>query len=356
VSAVRQAPYLLFSLPAGALVDRWNRKVTMICCDFIRWLTLGSVPLAFVPGHLTLIQLYIVAFVEGTAYVFFSLAQIAALPQVVAPDHLPRAYALDTTTEYVGTLFGPSLGAFIIGLAPLVEMGTILAYLSDSLSYLASVVSLLFVRASFQLERTTENRRALYKEIAEGLRFLWRQRLLRIMALLTMTVNFLLSPVTLIVIVLARGALHINVQTLGLILSAEGVGGVIGGFVAPWVRARLRFGQISIGSVIIWAFAALVLAFASSAPLLIAGFGLMGFFWPIYGVTLVSYRLSLTPDDLQGRVNSAFRFLSYGSEPLGAAVGGLLIAPLGGKIVLVLIACGLALSGFVVLFTSLRKA
>lgn len=356
MSAVRQAPYLLFSLPAGALVDRWNRKATMICCDLVRWLTLGSVPLAFVLGHLTLVQLYIVAFVEGTAYVFFSLAQIAALPQVVAPDHLPRAYALDTTTEYVGTLFGPSLGAFIIGLAPLVEMGTILAYLSDSLSYLASVISLLFVRASFQLERVTENRRALYKEIAEGLRFLWRQRLLRIMALLTMTVNFLLSPVTLIVIVLARGALHINVQTLGLILSAEGVGGVIGGFVAPWVRARLRFGQISIGSVIIWAFAALMLAFASSAPLLIAGFGLMGFLWPIYGVTLVSYRLSLTPDNLQGRVNSAFRFLSYGSEPLGAAVGGLLIAPLGGKIVLVLIACGLALSGFVVLFTSLRKA
>ncbi|GAC1566349.1 MAG: MFS transporter [Ktedonobacteraceae bacterium] len=356
MTAIRQIPYLLFSLPAGALVDRWNRKVTMILCDLLRWLALGSVPLAFALGHLTLVHLYIVAFVEGTAYVFFSLAQIAALPQVVASEHLPRAYALDTTTEYVGMLLGPSLGAFIISLVPLVEMGTILAYLSDSVSYLVSIVSLLFIRVSFQMERATEKRRALYKEIAEGLRFLWGQRLLRIMALLTMTVNFLLSPVTLVIIVLARGALHIDVQVLGFVLSAEGVGGVLGGVVAPWVRAHLRFGQIIIGSVIVWAGAVLMLALAPSALLLIMGAGLIGLLWPLYGVTLVTYRLSLTPDILQGRVNSAFRFLSYGSEPLGAAIGGLLLAPLGAQTVLGLIAGGLALSGFVALFTSLRKA
>ncbi len=180
MTAVREAPYLLFSLPAGALIDRWNRKITMIFCDLVRWPAMGSVPLAFALGHLTLVHLYIVAFIEGTAYVFFSLAQIAALPQVVAPAHLPRAYALDNITEYVGTLLGPSLGAFIIGLASLVEMGAILAFLADSISYLVSVISMLFIRVSFQMERATETRRALYKEIAEGLRFLWRQRLLRI--------------------------------------------------------------------------------------------------------------------------------------------------------------------------------
>jgi hypothetical protein len=73
-------------------------------------------------------------------------------------------------------------------------------------------------------------------------------------------------------------------------------------------------------------------------------------------VTLVTYRLSITPEHLQGRVNSAFRFLSYGSEPLGAAIGGLLLVQLGGQSVLLLIAGGLALSSFVALFTSLRKA
>lgn len=355
MAAVRQAPYLLFSLPAGALVDRWNRKLTMICCDSVRWLALGSVPLAFALGHVTLIHLYIVSFIEGTGYVFFSLAQIAALPQVVEPAHLPRAYAFDNVTEYVGGLFGPSVGAFIIGLASQVKTGTILAYVFDSVSYMVSVVSLLFIRVSFQMERAAEKRRALYKEIAEGLRFLWRQPLLRIMVVLTTIVNFLQSPITLVIIVLARGPLHISVQLLGLVLSAEGVGGVLGGFVAPWIRTRLRFGQISIGSVIVWAGAALTLALAPSAPLLVVGIGVTGLLWPIYGVTLVTYRLSITPEHLQGRVNSAFRFLSYGSEPLGAAVGGLLLAPLGGQLVLFLIAGGLALSGFGAFFTSLRK-
>jgi MFS family permease len=355
LTATRLLPYLLFSLPAGALLDRWNRKSVMIGCDLVRWLALGSVPLAFALGHLTLIHLYLVAFVEGTAYVFFSLAQIAALPQVVPPAHLPQAYALDTTTEYIGTLLGPSLGGFLIGLVPLVALGASLAYLADSISYLVSLVSLLFIRVSFQLKRTAGSKLALRKEIAEGLRFLWQRPLLRTMVVLTMTVNFLLSPVTLVVIVLVQGTLHIDVRTLGIILSAGGVGGVLGGVIAPWIRTRIRFGQAIIGSVIVWGIATLQLALASSPFLLAVGVGVTSLMWPIYGVILVSYRLSITPDYLQGRVNSAFRFLSYGSEPLGAAVGGLLLVPLGPRLVLALIAAGLLLSSVVVSCTALRK-
>jgi MFS family permease len=356
MTAMRLLPYLLFSLPAGALIDRWDRKAVMIRCDLIRWIALGSVPLAFSLGHLTLIHLYIVAFLEGTAYVFFSLAQIAALPQVVSPAHVSQAYALDTSTEYIGQLLGPSLGGFIISLAPIVAIGTVLAYLADCISYLVSVISLLFIHVSFQKERVTGNKPALHKEIAEGLRFLWQKPLLRIMVILSTSVNFLLSPVTLVVIVLTQNVLHINVQTLGFILSAGGVGGVIGGIIAPWIRSHLRFGQIIIGSVIVWTFAVLLLAIAPSSLLLIVGVGLTSLIWPIFGVALVSYRLSLTPDHLQGRVNSAYRFQSYGSEPLGAALAGVLLVPLGPRVVLALIAVGLALSCLIVSFTALRKA
>ena len=356
LTAMRLLPYLLFSLPAGALLDRWDRKAVMIGCDLIRWLALGSVPLAFGLGHLALIHLYLVAFVEGTAYVFFSLAQIAALPQVVSSAQLPQAYALDTTTEYIGTLLGPSLGGFLIGLVPLVALGASLAYLADSLTYLVSLVSLLFIRVSFQLKRTAKGKLVLRKEIAEGLLFLWRQPLLRTMVVLTMTVNFLLSPVTLVIIVLAQGTLHIDVRTLGIILSAGGIGGVLGGVIAPWIRTRVRFGHAIIGSVIIWGIATLLLALASQPLLLAVGVGVTSLMWPLYAVVLVSYRLSLTPDHLHGRVNSAFRFLSYGSEPLGAALGGLLLVPLGPRVVLALIAAGLLLSSIVVSCTALRKA
>lgn len=356
VTAARQFPYLLISLPAGALVDRWNRKKAMIYCDLVRWLALGSVPLAYALGRLTLIQLFLVAFIEGAAYVLFSLAQISALPQVVEPAHLPRAYALDTTTEYMGTLFGPNLSAFIIGLAPVVALGAILAYLVDSCSYIVSAVSLLFIRRSFQEERAKGAAPSrLGHEIAEGLRFLWRRRSLRSMALLTAFSNFLQAPIDLALIVLAQSRLHLSVQFIGLILSAGGIGGILGGVFAPWLRQHLRCGQILLLSLVIWTCATLLLAFATWPPLLLAGKLLFSLTWPAYGVAVVSYRLLMTPDELQGRVSSAFRNLSYGSEPLGSALGGLLLVPLGARAVFGLMAAGFVACILFVFRAGLRK-
>lgn len=354
--ATRQLPYLLLSLPAGALVDRWERKRTMISCDLVRWLALGSVPLAFALGHLTLVHLYLVAFVEGAAYVLFSLAQISALPHVVEPEQLPRAYALDTTTEYMGTLLGPSLSALIIGLAPVVQVGALLAYLVDSGSYLVSVFTLWRVRVPFQGERIGQVARPrLYREIAEGLRFLWRQRSLRFMALLTALVNFLQSPIDLALIVLAQSRLHLSVPFIGLMLSAGGVGGVLGGVLAPWLRERWRCGRIMFVSLLIWICSALLLALAPWPALLLGGKFLFSFTWPSYAVAVVSYRLQHTPDELQGRVNSAFRNLSYGSEPLGSVLGGFLLVVFSSQAVFGLIAAGLLGCGLFAWGTGLRK-
>lgn len=341
LAAARQLPYLLVSLPAGALVDRWNRKKAMIFCDIVRWMALGSVPLAYALGHLTVFQLFLVALFEGTAYVLFSLAQISALPLLVEPAHLPRAYALDTTAEYISTLLGPTLSAFLIGQASSMVSGALLAYFVDSCSYLVSIISLLCVRPSFQQERLASSvSRRLLREIAEGLCFLWSQRNLRSLAVLTAFSNFLQAPVDLALIVLAQSRLHLGVQSIGLILSAGGVGGLVGGICAPWLRERLRCGRILLLSLGAWTGAALLLAFALWPPLLLLGRLLFSLTWPAYGVAVVSYRLLITPDKLQGRVNSAFRNLSYGSEPLGSALGGLLLVSLGDRAVFGLMAAG----------------
>ncbi|HEV7126106.1 MAG TPA: MFS transporter, partial [Ktedonobacterales bacterium] len=202
IAAARLLPYLLLSLPAGALVDRWNRKALMIRCDVVRWLALGSVPLTFAFGRLGLPQLYVVALVEGTANVFFSLAQISALPQVATVEQLPGAWALSESSDSAARLLGPSVAGFIISLGRTTVAGAAFAYLADSLSYLASVISLGFIRIPFQTERgVTSERRSLRAEMGDGLRFLWRQRRLRLLALLTMAVNFLQAPIILVVIV-----------------------------------------------------------------------------------------------------------------------------------------------------------
>ena len=355
VAAIQSLPYLLFGLPAGTFIDRWNRKTAMISCDLVRWLVLGTIPIAFVLGRLSMPQLYTAAFVEGTASMLFGLTQVSSIPRVVSARHIPQANALNELSESTASLLGPALGGLIIRLANSTISGAMIAYLVDSLSYLVSALSLRLIRVPFQAERVRAAGRVTWHDLAAGLHFLWQQRLLRIMVLLTMTVNFLQRLLTLVIIVFAQH-LHIDDPTIALIVSLGGSGGLVGGFCALWLSSRLRFGQIIIGSVLIWTLAALLCALASSALLLIAGGILMNLMWPVYGVALISYRQSLAPDRLQGRVNSAFRWLSFGSESLGAASIGLLLLWLTPQNVLWLVTGGLAVSVAVVSCTALRRA
>src|SRR6266702_3234489 len=113
IGAMRTLPYALLILPAGALVDRWNRKRVMILCDIGRAIALGSIPIALILGHLTIAQLYIVSLVEGTLFTFFGLAETACLPQVVSKEQLPTAVAQGMVIDSVSGLIGPSIGGVL---------------------------------------------------------------------------------------------------------------------------------------------------------------------------------------------------------------------------------------------------
>ncbi len=356
IAALQSVPYLVFSLPAGALIDRWDRKRVMIRCDVARCLAYGSVPLAYATAHLSLAQLYVVALVRGTAYVFFNIAEVAALPRVVPAEHLSQATALNESATSASSLIGPGVAGLIISLGRTTLSGAAVAYLVDSLSYLISTLSLGFIRTPFQAERTPGAAQSLRTEIAEGLRFLWARRPLRALALLTMGLNLFFGPLPLAVIVLARTNLHADARTLGLIFSAASAGGLLGSLGASWVKARLRVGQAIIGAVAGIAVATPLVAVAPSVPVVLAGFALIGAMLPIYNVVSISYRLRLVPDPLQGRVNSVFRLLALGSVPLGTAIGGLLLGPIGPRVEVWVIAAGFALCAVVVTFTPVRRA
>src|SRR5512146_526437 len=142
--ALRSLSYLLLGLPAGALIDRWDRKRAMILCDAGRALALGSIPLALALDHLTMAQIYLVSVLEGALYVFFGLAESAALPRVVAKSQLPAATAQNEVTGGIVTLLGPSLGGVLFGVA------RALPFLADAVSYAASVLTLSWIRVPFQ--------------------------------------------------------------------------------------------------------------------------------------------------------------------------------------------------------------
>src|SRR2546430_11828576 len=178
IGAMRALPYALLILPAGALVDRWNRKRVMILCDIGRAIVLGSIPITLILGHLTIAQLYIVSLVEGTLFTFFGLAETACLPQVVSKEQLPTAAAQGMVIDSVSGLIGPSLGGVLY------SIGRAIPFLTDAISYGASVLSLFFIKVKFQEEREPRPLQ-LWPDIKEGISWLWHQPLIRFIAVLT---------------------------------------------------------------------------------------------------------------------------------------------------------------------------
>ncbi len=321
IGAMRGLPYALLILPAGALVDRWNRKRVMILCDIGRAIALGSIPIALVLGRLTIAQLYVVSLVEGILFTFFGLAETACLPQVVSKEQLPTAAAQGMVIDSVSGLIGPSIGGILYGI------GRAVPFLADAISYGASVVSLLFINTKFQEDREPAPLH-LWADIKEGLSWLWKKPLLRFLALLT---GGMIAPVvgySLILIVIAQSQ-HASSFTIGVILACGGIGSILGAFLVTPLQKLFSFGQIMIASTWIWALTWLLFAVAPNPLILGIVTAVTFIIVPIYLSVQFGYRLALIPDHLQGRVNSVFRLIAFGSEPIGLAVTGILLQAFG---------------------------
>ncbi|HEX8033958.1 MAG TPA: MFS transporter [Ktedonobacterales bacterium] len=318
--ALRALPYVFFSLPVGALIDRWDRKRVMILCDIGRALALGSIPVAMAFSQLTVVQLFAVALVEGTLFVFFNLAEVACLPRVVTKEQLPAATATNSATEGTSALVGPSLGGALFAFS------SMLPFVVDAISYAASFLSLFFIRTRFQGERTAQ-RRNLWTEIGEGIAWLWHQPLIRYIAFLTGGYNFISAGTPLILIVLATQQ-RASPTLIGLIFTIGGIGGIIGAFIAAPLQKRLSFAQVIVGITWISALTFPLYAVAPN-PIVLGVITAVAYtLGPIYNVVQFSHRLSLIPDALQGRVNSVFRLLAFGFQPLGALLTGIMLQTL----------------------------
>lgn len=317
-AALRAVPYVIFSLPAGALIDRWNRKLVMIICDLGRAVALGSIPVAFAFGGLSIPQVYIVATVEGALFVFFNIAEVACLPRVVSKDQLPAASGQNQATEGVANLISQPIGGAIYG------FGAFVPFVFDAISYLASVLSLGFIRTPFQAERTAE-RRHLLVEIREGVSWLWNQKLIRYIAFLTGALNFVFGGSFLILFWVATKHMHADAFVVGLLGAVASIGGVLGSVLGATIQKRFSFGTVIIATLWVQAIAWPFLVLAPNPYVLGAIFGLVVMMGPIYNVVQVSYRLTLIPDRLQGRVNSAVRLITFGFIPAGAAITGVLL-------------------------------
>jgi MFS family permease len=321
VAALRALPATLFSLLAGVLVDRWDRKRVMLVCDAGRALSLASIPVAYALGHLTIWQLFMTAFLEGTLMMVFTLAKTAAVPQVVTRAQLTTAVAQEEFVEGTTALLGPSLSGVLY------TLGVMFPFLTDAISYLISIVTMVLIRTPLKLERTPTHRK-IWAEIGSGVLWVWHQPFLLTMTLLMGAGAFVFSGNALMIIILAQQQ-HASAVVIGLIFAVGGVGSILGSLLAPRLEHRLMVGQSILLTrwyfVLSWPLYAL-----APFPLVLGAleFG-SGFVDPIEDVPYFSHRLKLIPDELKGRVMSACRLVPGTMRPLGLALTGILIQRIG---------------------------
>jgi predicted MFS family arabinose efflux permease len=316
-------PFLLLYLPAGAFIDRWDRKRTMLACDAGRAVALGGFAVAVAAGWLTMVQVVLVALVNGGLFVLFDLAEGAVLPQLVPREQLPAAIAQNQAKTQGADVIGQPLGGLLFSIAPL------LPFVADAASYLISFAALLFIRTPSRQPRTRPSTR-LRTEIAEGLRFVWRQPFLRAAVGVIGGINLVFNALTLVLVVRAK-ELGASSALIGVMFAFVGAGGLLGSFAAPWARRTFGAHRAIITIAWLWTAQIGVLAFLPGPVSLGILSGLRSLAAPAFNVVINTHVYQVTPDRLLGRVRSAARLVAWGTIPLGTLAGGFLASALGAQ-------------------------
>ncbi len=314
-------PWLLFALPAGALADRLDRRHAMIGANVARaLLVVALAAVALVPDAGSIAVLYVVAFGVGVTETLYDTAAQSILPQVVPRTALPRANGRLYAAELTANQFvGPPLGGLLVAAGAAVAFG-----LPGALWALA-VGLLVGLPGSYRPERTT--RTTLRADIAEGLRFLWHDRILRTLALMVGGINFASNAAFAIFVLYAVGPdspLGLSEPAYGVLLTTTAVGAFAGSFVAERVVALLGRARSLALTVLSTVALVGVPAVTTDAWVIGAVYAVGGAGIAVWNVVTVSLRQRITPDALLGRLNSCYRLLAWGTMPLGAAAGGLL--------------------------------
>jgi predicted MFS family arabinose efflux permease len=315
------SPYLLFQLPAGAIVDRVNRRRLMIGCDVGRLLVMASIPLADVFGILSVVHIVVVAFIESSLFVLFRLAETSAVRIVVRPEQHSAALAQNEARIRVANLLGTPIGGFLF------DLGRTLPFVADALSYAISLVTLALIRAPFEETRTAERRHVLV-EIREGFSWLLGQPYILITNLIASVSNGLFQIVVLVVIVAQqhRGATG---SLIGLTLAGLGFGGLVGSLTGGWLARRVRPNTIVLITIWVWAAITPLVGLIENTAVLMAVLASISGVGAVWNIANGTIYFRLIPDRLIGRVSSVASLTAFGALPLGALAAGLLVQAFG---------------------------
>jgi MFS family permease len=331
LAAARFAPFLLVTLPAGVWIDAHRRRPVLIGANLGRCLLVALVPLLAGLDVLRMPQLYAIAFAVGVLTVAFDVAYQSYLPSLVDRGRLVEGNSKLQASASVARVGGPGLGGLLVQLA-----GAPRALLLDAATFAVSTASLLAIRHREPPPAGPEgrSRAGLRREVAEGLRVTYRDRVLRSMAGLAATYNLFEQAVLALLVLYATSDLGLSAGLIGLVVSVGSLGALAGAALAGRLERRLGVGPSLILAVVVECASLLLVPLATGPRVVAAGLLGLAFVGNGFGIGLsnvlaVSLRQAVTPDRLLGRMNASYRFLTYGAVPLGALLGGALGELLG---------------------------
>ena len=321
VTISTRLPWLIFSLPAGAIADRTDRRKLMISANLLRSVIVAVLGFSIVFDVVSIWGLYLSAFLLGACETAHVNAAQAIIPAIVKPEHLLTANARFSTAQIVATQFvGPSLGVTLFNAA------RALPFLADAVTFLASAGLIAAVPDEHGVERPTTRFR---DDIWEGLRFTRDSLALRRLTEIVAVINFFyFGAVSLLVLytqeILNRGNFVFTALSVGAAL-----GTVTSRFFVDATTRRYGYTNTIAISMWLWAGSTTGLAFTSNAAFAIAMFAVLGFGSGLWIAVNSTLRQQLTPDRMLGRMNAAFRMISWGIVPFGALAGGLIARTFG---------------------------
>ncbi len=317
--ALQRIPFPILALFVGVWIDRLPRRRVMIVADVLRAAVLATVPIAAVAGFLGLPLLYAVSLTSGILQIFFDLSYLSYVPELVDRANLREANSALQASGSVARLAGPGIGGLLIQF-----VGAARAVSIDAASFVVSFLSLLWMGRDTSTPRQRVSA-GMWRELREGFAHVFAHPVLRAM-IVTFGFVILFGHVTEPNLYpFAYSNLHLTPATLGWLLSIEGVAAVVGAFLTPRVTANFPAGWILALTGAGTGAAFVVISFAGAGPtiaILVGGLLLNGLLDPMNNVTQWSLRQLLTPDHLQGRMNSIFRTVYWGAWPLGNLIGG----------------------------------
>jgi len=337
-------PYLALGLLFGVWVDRWRRRQVLLTANLIRMLLIALVPVLYWLDLLSMGPLLVIACAIGIASVLFDVSYMSYVPTLVRePKHYVEANAKLGVTSSAADVVGPGVaGALVAALTAPV------ALLVDAISYLASLISLSWIRVREPKPARPTTKRHLLTELRDGLKYVFWHPVLRPLALIAPFCNASLVMVWTLFLIYGARDLRLSPAAIGVVLSAASVGGLLGATISRTLIKRFPIGPVyGVSMAVIFASPALIPLASGPRPVLV-GFFIVSFFISYLGlgvanVVMISLRQTCTPQSLMGRMNAAFRTVLFGGGSLGGLFAGVLSGAIGTRNALTAAAIGSAL-------------